>query len=162
MHDDKASILFLCTGNSARSIMAEAIANQRFGEHLRGASAGSRPTGRVHPLALATLAGNGLATDGLRSKSRHELTGETFDLVLTLCDAAAAQPCPTFPGDPPAAHWSLPDPPAAADPEPTFQAVFDVLEEAIGVLVAGPGVTLPDRAADGAALIRQRFQPLHR
>ena len=159
MHDDKASILFLCTGNSARSIMAEAIANQRFGEHLRGASAGSRPTGRVHPLALATLAGNGLATDGLRSKSRHELTGETFDLVLTLCDEQA---CPTFPGVPPAAHWSLPDPPAAADPEPTFQAVFDVLGEAIGVLVAGPGVTLRDRAAEGAALIQRRFQLQHR
>ncbi len=142
--------------------MAEAIANQRYGERLRVASAGSRPTGRVHPLALATLAGKGLVTDGLRSKGWQELAGERFDLVVTLCDDAAAEPCPSFPGDPPAAHWSLPDPPGAADPERTFDEVFDVLVDAIGLLAAGPAVALSDRAADGAALIRQRLQQKHR
>ncbi len=137
--------------------MAEAIACGRFGDRLRAASAGSRPRGEIHPLALATLRDHGLSTGTLRSKSWQEFADKSFDLVLTLCDEAAAEPCPVFPGSPPHAHWSLPDPPLAHVPQAAFREVFETLVEAIGELASGPVESLADRAAAGAALIEERF-----
>ncbi len=134
------SVLFLCTGNSARSIMAEAIANGRYGEKLTARSAGSHPRSEVWPLALATLARHGVETAGLRSKSFNEVAGETFDLVVTVCDRARAEPCPTFPGAPSRAHWSLPDPPEAVVPADAFESVYQALDQAVGRLVSGHAV----------------------
>ncbi len=132
--DDRISVLFLCTGNSARSIMAEAIANQRFGDRLEAASAGASPRGKVHPLALETITRNGMSTAGLRSKSWDEVAEHWFDVVVTLCDQARREPCPVFPGGPAQTHWDLPDPPAAEDPPAAFATVFETLVESIGAL----------------------------
>ncbi len=131
------SILFLCTGNSARSILAEAIANDRYGDRLTARSAGSNPRGEVHSLALDTLRRHGVGTTGLRSKSWNEFVDEPFDLVITLCNHARAEPCPAFPGGPPVLHWDLPDPPAADDPTAVFEAVFQILNGAIARVAAG-------------------------
>ncbi len=124
-------ILFLCTGNSARSILAEVLANARHGDQLWARSAGSHPRGTIHPLALKTLHANDLDTDGLASESVDVYADESFDLVVTLCASAAAEPCPAFPGAPRTIHWGLPDPPAAADPAQAFAAVFQTLAEAL-------------------------------
>ena len=110
---DRASILFLCTGNSARSIMAEAIANRFCGTQLRAVSAGADPKPEPHPLALQTLRANEHDVDGLHSKSWEQFADEPFDLVITLCGSARER-CPTFPGAAATVHWDLPDPPAAA------------------------------------------------
>ena len=128
------SVLFLCTGNSARSIMAEAIANGRYGETLTAQSAGSHPRSEVWPLALETLRRHGVETAGLRSKSWHEVAGETFDLVVTVCDRARAEQCPTFPRTPSRAHWNLPDPPEAAVPADAFESVYQALDDSLGRL----------------------------
>ncbi len=155
---EQSSILFLCTGNSARSIMAEAIANQQFGGQIEAHSAGSKPKGEPHPLTLAILKKQGLQTDGLRSKSVDELKDRSFDLVITLCDEAR-QACPVFPGEPPQFHWGLPDPPAANPPEAMFEAVYDALVEAIGLLVYGPDPDPAGRSAEAARVVSRRFSP---
>ncbi len=110
-------LLFLCTGNSARSILAEAIANDLSGALLDGAltahSAGSTPAGAVNPGAIQQLAATGHDVDNLRSKSWDEFAGAdapAFDWVVTLCDSAAAEPCPVFAGTGERLHWGLPDP----------------------------------------------------
>jgi arsenate reductase len=139
MSTRRRSILFLCTGNSARSLLAEAIANQRFGAHLVARSAGSSPRGEPHPLAVATLERHGLDPSGLRSESWDRYRDERFDLVVTLCDSAARETCPPFPGAPARAHWGFADPPAADDPAACFESVFHGLVEAIGRFVAGAG-----------------------
>jgi len=157
MPDAPLSILFLCTGNSARSIMAEAIANQRFGDRLAAVSAGSKPKGAVNPLALTTLESHGLGAEGLRSQSWDEYRGQKFDLVVTLCGSAAEEECPVFPGGFIRVHWGFPDPPAALDPSDMFERVFRGLEEAIGALVANDGVDLDIRAAKVAELVNKRF-----
>jgi arsenate reductase len=113
--DRHFNVLFLCTGNSARSILAEALLNHRGQGRFRGFSAGSFPKGEVNPLSLELLHSLGLPTAGLRSKSWDEFASANaprMDMVFTVCDQAAGEVCPIWPGTPVTAHWSLPDPAA--------------------------------------------------
>ena len=107
------NVLFLCTGNSARSIIAESLLNHWGKGRFRAFSAGSRPKGDVHPLTLATLRRYHLPVDGLRSKSWDEFAqGQAMDFVFTVCDQAAGEMCPVWPGHRMNAHWGMPDPAA--------------------------------------------------
>jgi len=130
--------LFLCTGNSARSILAEAILARLGGGRFRAHSAGSHPKGQVHPMALAVLREHGHETSGLRSKSWDEFArpdSPPLDCVFTVCDAAAGEACPLWPGQPMTAHWGLPDPAAFEGPEAQqrwhFQRTYRLLERRI-------------------------------
>jgi protein-tyrosine-phosphatase len=120
--------LFLCTGNSARSILAEAILN-RLGEgRFRAYSAGSHPQGRVHPMALELLEARGHDVSGLRSKSWSEFEGDdapSLDFVFTVCDNAASEICPIWPGQPMTAHWGVADPAAVEGPEEEQRRAFE-------------------------------------
>lgn len=141
------SVLVLCTGNSARSILAEAAMNDpRIGAgKFRAFSAGSHPRGQVHPLALALLGDERVATDGLRSKSWEEFAGPDappLDVVITVCDQAAAEPCPIWPGAPVTGHWGIPDPAAVEGSDEqrraAFRAAWAVLRRRIERLAAEP------------------------
>src|SRR5487761_2015185 len=115
MTDRPYNVLFLCTGNSARSILAEGIINHWGRGKFRGFSAGSHPKGAVHPIALELLKRARLPTEGLRSKSWDEFAapaGPPLDFVCTVCDNAAGEACPFWPGQPATAHWGVPDPAA--------------------------------------------------
>lgn len=128
------NVLFLCTGNSARSILAEAILSLVGAGKFTAFSAGSQPKGEVHPLALEVLAGFDHPISGLRSKSWDEFTSPVavpVDFVFTLCDSAASEACPIWPGHPMTAHWGLPDPAALSGNEALRRAAF---AEAYGVL----------------------------
>ncbi|WP_291843041.1 arsenate reductase ArsC [Maricaulis sp.] len=157
------TILVLCTGNSARSILAEALINARGDGRMRAVSAGSAPTGTPNPLALQTLAAHGLPTSGYRSKSWDEFAAPgapELDAVITVCDSAAAEACPVWPGAPVRAHWGLPDPAAIADPEAARQAFNDTFLELEARIVALLDVLGgDDRAALQSALdqIKPRF-----
>ena len=124
------NVLFLCTGNSARSILGEAVLNHVGGARFRAFSAGSYPKGAVHPMTLETLKEAGIPTTGLRSKSWDEFAGldaPQMDFVFTVCDDAAGETCPLWPGHPMTAHWGIEDP---AKAEPGFhqrQAFEDAL-----------------------------------
>lgn len=155
MSDQSLNILFLCTGNSARSILGEALVNhighidQNQGGSIRGFSAGSMPTGVVNPVALEVLEARGLSVEGLRSKSWDEFTGPgapSMDIILTVCDNAADETCPVWPGHPATAHWGLPDPAAAeggpGDRLAAFEAIFHILKDRLERLFGADGATL--------------------
>jgi protein-tyrosine-phosphatase len=121
------NVLFLCTGNSARSIMAESLLNSMGAGRFKAYSAGSFPKGQVHPLALQLLQKNRLPTEGLRSKSWDEFAGTKaphMDFVFTVCDRAAGEACPVWPGQPMTAHWGVDDPAAAQGDEETKHKAF--------------------------------------
>lgn len=118
-------VLVLCTGNSCRSIMAEALFNQLGAGRVEAVSAGSRPAGHVHPKSLETLQRHGIGYGQPRSKSWDEFAGEKFDLVVTVCDAAAAESCPAFLGSAKKLQWSTPDPAKATGSEQEVTAAFD-------------------------------------
>lgn len=128
MTDKTYYVLFVCTGNSARSVIAEGLLNALGARRgFRGYSAGSHPKGSVHPLALETLARHGIATDGFRSKSWDEFGAPgapALDFVITVCDQAAGEACPYWPGQPMTAHWGLPDPAAVQGSDETKQKAF--------------------------------------
>ena len=127
MTDKVFNVLFLCTGNSARSIFAECILNRLGRGKFKGYSAGSHPKGEVHPYALAELTRNHYDTNGLRSKEMAEFEGAgapQMDFVFTVCDQAAAEVCPVWPGHPMTAHWGVEDPAAAKGNDRLKKAAF--------------------------------------
>jgi arsenate reductase len=148
------NVLFLCTGNSARSIMAEAILNFRGQPTFTAYSAGSHPAGEVRPEALRQLEMVHLATAGLRSKSWDEFAkpgAPRLDFVFTVCDHAAREVCPVWPGQPISAHWGVPDPAAVRgsreEVERAFREAFFILERRIGLFLS-----LPLASLDGLAI----------
>ncbi|MEZ5665736.1 MAG: arsenate reductase ArsC [Burkholderiaceae bacterium] len=121
------NVLFLCTGNSARSIMAESILNQLGGGRFRGFSAGSHPAGQVNPHAIELLQRNRYRTEGLRSKDWSEFAAADaphMNFVLTVCDKAAGEVCPVWPGQPMSAHWGVPDPVEVSGNDEVIQRAF--------------------------------------
>lgn len=139
------NVLFLCTGNSARSILAESILNKQGKCKFRAFSAGSHPRGQVHPIALELLHHLGFPTEGLRSKSWEEFAapnGPHLDFVFTVCDNAAGEACPYWPGQPMTAHWGIPDPAAVegTDIEKSlaFREAFRSLETRIRLFLSLP------------------------
>ena len=137
------NVLFLCTGNSARSIMAESLLNHLGRGRFRAFSAGSHPTGRVNPFALATLERNHLSTDGARSKSWDEFAtpaAAPLHFVFTVCDRAAQEMCPLWPGQPMTAHWGVADPAAVEgtdqEKERAFNLAFRELAARIGIFTS--------------------------
>ena len=152
-----SNVLILCTGNSARSILAECIINRLGDGRFVGFSAGSDPKGEVHPHALRLLNEHNYATDKLRSKSWDEFAGPdalSLDYVFTVCDNAAGEVCPIFPGHPLSAHWGLPDPAAetGTDNEKllAFAEAYQVIYERISVFV-----NLPFQSLDQPTLWKQ-------
>ena len=142
---DIYNVLFLCTGNSARSVIGEAILNKVGAGKFRAYSAGSQPKGRVHPETIKLLDGLGYDTSGFRSKSWAEFarpSAPLFDFVFTVCDSAAAESCPIWPGQPMTAHWGIPDPAAAegsdAEIAVAFSDAYRMLERRIHLFLALP------------------------
>lgn len=137
------TVLFLCTGNSARSILAEALLNRMGEGRFKAYSAGSQPKGEPHPMALDVLRSHGFPTDGLRSKSWTEFVGPDappIDLIITVCDNAAGESCPVWPGRPVTAHWGIEDPAAVggAGHREAFELAQRYLINRISLLVALP------------------------
>ena len=157
MTDRPYNVLFLCTGNSARSILGEALLNSLGKGRFRAWSAGSHPGGRVNPFALEILSKNDFATEGLRSKSWDEFAAPgapEFDFIFTVCDAAAAETCPVWPGHPMSAHWGIPDPAAVEGDDETkrraFRDAFSRLQRRISLLV-----NLPVQSLDKLSLQKE-------
>jgi protein-tyrosine-phosphatase len=147
--DKVYNVLFLCTGNSARSIIAEALINRHGRGRFRGFSAGSRPRGEVHPQALALLQKARFDTSGLRSKSWDEFAqpgAPVMDFVFTVCDDAAGEECPHWPGQPMTAHWGIPDPAKAAGTDAevavAFAEAFRMLNNRTSVFLSLPLASL--------------------
>jgi len=153
MSERSFNVLFLCTGNSARSILAESIVNHLGAGRFKGYSAGSHPRGRVHPYALDQLASLGFPAAGMHSKSWDVFAvagAPHMDFVFTVCDDAAGEACPAWPGQPVTAHWGLPDPAAVEgseiDKRAAFRAAFAALERRIRLFMSLPFASL-DRMA---------------
>ena len=138
------NVLFLCTGNSCRSVMAEALLRHYGAGRFRSFSAGSFPTGKIHPESLATLARHGISALGFESKSWDVFkdVAMDIDIVITVCDNAAGETCPIFPGSPVKAHWGVRDPAhfhgTPAEVKAEFDTVYGVLEKRVKALVALP------------------------
>ena len=154
MADRPFNALFLCTGNSARSIMAEAILNKLGQGRFRGYSAGSQPKGQVNPNTIQLLRGLGYDTSSFRSKSWSEFAkrgAPPLDFVFTVCDNAAGEACPVWPGQPMTAHWGVPDPAKARGSEAeialAFKNAYRMLFQRIGIFTA-----LPIRGLDKLSL----------
>ena len=154
------NVLFLCTGNSARSILAESILNQRGKGRFRAFSAGSHPNGRVNRFALDLLARSRLPTEGLRSKSWDEFVAPgapQLDFVFTVCDNAAGETCPYWPGQPVTAHWGLPDPAAVTGSDEeiakAFRDTYVALERRISLFIS-----LPFSSLDQLSLVQKLQQ----
>jgi arsenate reductase len=152
--DRPYNVLFLCTGNSARSIIAEAVLNRLGNGRFKAFSAGSFPKGQVHPYAIALLERQSYETQALRSKSWNEFAGpqaEPLDFVFTVCDNAAGEVCPVWPGQPMTAHWGLPDPAAVegneAERRLAFAETLRMLRNRIGAFVS-----LPIKSLDSLSL----------
>jgi protein-tyrosine-phosphatase len=152
--DQPFNVLFLCTGNSARSIMAEAVLNRLGAGKFRAYSAGSQPKGKVHPETLRLLRSLNYDTSGFRSKSWGEFANPgapLLDFVFTVCDNAAAETCPVWPGQPMTAHWGVPDPAEAKGNEAeialAFKDAYRMLNQRIGIFTA-----LPLRSLDELSL----------
>ncbi len=156
MADSTRNVLFLCTGNSARSVLGEGILNKLGRGRFRGYSAGSRPTGTVNPLAVEQLELNGCPVDGLRSKSFDEFGGDAavaMDFVFTVCDSAAGEACPLWPGHPVTAHWGIPDPAAVegtvAERQAAFATAYAAMHTRISRFLALPLDTLsPEKTSE--------------
>ncbi len=147
------NVLFLCTGNSARSIMAEAIMNRKGAPNFTAYSAGSHPSGKVRPEALRRIEDTGLDTAGFRSKSWDEFatpSAPVMNFVFTVCDNAANEVCPVWPGQPITAHWGVPDPAAATGTEQeidrAFSQAFSILQRRITLMLSLPLATLDSMA----------------
>ena len=153
MSDKTYNVLFICTGNSARSVIAEGLMNELGRGRFIAFSAGSHPKGSVHPLALKTLAAHHIPTDGFRSKSWEEFAGPDapgLHFVFTVCDQAAGEVCPVWPGQPMTAHWGMPDPAAVeggeAAQEKAFLDTFITMKRRIQLMLSLPLASL-DRLA---------------
>lgn len=164
MEPNRIRVLFLCTGNSARSVLAEATLRAWAGHRFEVFSAGSQPTGRVNPFALQQLASDGIATAGLRSKSWDEFATDgaaPIDLVVTVCDSAATETCPVVFGDFLRTHWGLPDPAAIEgteqDKREAFAQAHRVVKARLLALLALPAQVWNDRAALKESLDRIGF-----
>jgi protein-tyrosine-phosphatase len=149
MSERSYSVLFLCTGNSARSVLAESILNDLGGGRFRAFSAGSHPTGRINPHAVDLLRRMRMPTEGLRSKSWDEFAAPgapALDFVITVCDDAAGEVCPVWPGQPMTAHWGVEDPAAVqgsdVDKAEAFRAAFRTLERRISLFASLPIASL--------------------
>ena len=147
------NVLFLCTGNSARSIMAEAILNHKGKGRFVAYSAGSHPSGKPRPEALRQIESASISAAGLRSKSWNEFSGPQapkLDFIFTVCDNAAKEQCPYWPGHPMTAHWGIPDPAAVTGSTEeiarAFHDAFMVLDRRIGLFIALPLATLDSMA----------------
>lgn len=140
------NVLILCTGNSCRSILGEALINQLGQGRLRGFSAGSRPVGKVNDNALATLRRNGLPTDGYSSQSWDGFADAGIDIAITVCDQAAGEACPVYLDSTVRAHWGLPDPAHASGTDEeiaaAFQATFEALAKRIQAMLELPLETM--------------------
>lgn len=139
------NVLFICTGNSARSIIAEALLNAASNGRFKAFSAGSQPKGEVHPLAIQELKALRIPTDGLHSKSWEEFArpgAPQMDFVFTVCDRAAGELCPVWPGQPLTAHWGMPDPAAVEGPEDVklkaFREVAVMMKRRLDIMMAIP------------------------
>lgn len=153
------NVLFLCTGNSARSILGEAILNHDGAGRFHAFSAGSNPTGTVNPWAIQTLKTLGYPAEDYRSKSWSEFAkGPEFDLIFTVCDSAAAETCPVWPGRPTSAHWGIPDPAAVEGSDAlkaaAFLDAFRMLKRRIDLLLALPIASIEELA------LREKLQAI--
>lgn len=135
-------LLVLCTGNSCRSVMAEGLLNHYGKDKIFALSAGSFPTGNIHPMSLATLKRHGMSDQGYRSKSWDEFKEQPIDILITVCDNAAGEVCPIFPGKPIKTHWGVPDPAhfqgTTAEIEAEFDRVFSMLEKRVKAFLSLP------------------------